>query len=162
MTAVSNISNVNEIYNRIIQKNSELKTLESNEQQNFNKKDYFSTVKSENYDEVDYSRVLNKFKQIDQNIRSHEQSHAAGSSYSSTPKYNYAQGPDGKLYAVGGEVRLDTSMPQDKKAALNKLEEISNASNAPHDVSSADANITRAANLNKMLLHSSLKEETDV
>lgn len=61
-------------------------------------------------------------------------------------------GPDGKLYATGGNVRLDTSLPKDEGAALAKLNELQKASSSPSGLSGADAQIARTANLNKMLI----------
>lgn len=105
-----------------------------------------------NYDEQDFARVLEKFKTTDANIRSHEQIHATIGQTTAPISYNYQEGPDGKMYAVGGHVRLDTSIPDDPKAAALKLDQIQKASTGPMDVSSADMGIAAQANLNKMLL----------
>lgn len=67
-------------------------------------------------------------------------------------------GPDGKLYATGGHVRLDTSIPKDEASAIAKLDRLQKASTAPDGLSSADASIARTANLNKMLLLSKEQE----
>jgi hypothetical protein len=61
-------------------------------------------------------------------------------------------GPDGKLYATGGHVRLDTSIPKDEDAAQAKLSQIQSAATAANELSGADAQIARTASLNKMLL----------
>jgi hypothetical protein len=67
-------------------------------------------------------------------------------------------GPDGKMYATGGSVRLDTSMPDDPKAAAAKLDELKkSATSSGNDMSSADSNIAIQANLMKMKLQ--LQEE---
>lgn len=63
-------------------------------------------------------------------------------------------GPDGKLYATGGHVRFDTSMPSNPVEAKLKLDELQKASSAPEGLSGADSSIAITANLNKMLLSS--------
>ncbi len=41
----------------------------------------------------------------DQEVRAHEQTHAAvGGRYADAPSYTYERGPDGKRYAIAGEV----------------------------------------------------------
>jgi hypothetical protein len=68
--------------------------------------------------------------------------------------YTYQQGPDGKMYAVGGSVRFDTSIPNDPKAALVKIENIKKAASAVDKPSGADGTIVSGANaaLNKILI----------
>lgn len=152
MISGSEIVSKNNIYAKLGQNYSKLASLDKQDAvEKFNKDDASRVTSSENYDEKDYERVLDKFEASDANIRSHEQSHAS-SIHASTPQYNYQQGPDGKLYAVGGNVRMDTSIPKDPAQAAAKMDNLSQAAGAPHDLSAADAQISRTANLNKMLL----------
>lgn len=120
------------------------------------KKDYIEQTtdlaSSKNYDEQDFERVLEKFKRADAQIRSHEQVHATIGQTTAPISYNYQQGPDGKMYAVGGNVRFDTSIPDDPKAAAFKLDQLSRAANGPADPSRADTMIANQSNLNKILL----------
>jgi hypothetical protein len=121
--------------------------------------DYFdSDTVAGKYDKNDYERVLDKFKSMDSNVRSHEQTHASLTGTTAPIQYNYQMGPDGKMYATGGSVRLDTSMPDDPKAAAAKLDELKkSATSSGNDMSSADSNIAIQANLMKMKLQ--LQEE---
>jgi len=86
------------------------------------------------------------------NIRSHERAHASLATTIAPISYNYQQGPDGKMYAVGGHVKLDTSIPNDPKDAAAKMDKISKSASVNHDMSGADANIAMSANLMKMRL----------
>ncbi|RXJ86447.1 putative metalloprotease CJM1_0395 family protein [Arcobacter sp. CECT 8985] len=141
------------IYQQIAQKKAELSSLDKKDLQKsaFEKSDTVN-ISDTKYDENDYARVLNKFKNLDSDIRAHEQTHASLANTRGAINYNYQVGPDGKLYATGGHVRLDTSLPQDEDAAMAKLEKIKKAASGPDGLSAADASITRAANLNKMLI----------
>ena len=148
----NNIS-VNELYSKLAQKQAQLQKAkdEESQQQVQSKKDFYDNSSNpKNYDEEDYKRVLEKFKNKDSQVKVHEQSHA-GLAVSGI-SYNYQQGPDGKMYAVGGSVRLDTSMPNDPQAAQNKLDKLQKAAVSSSDPSAADLSIANQAHLNKMLL----------
>lgn len=92
-------------------------------------------------------RVLKELKARDAEVRRHEQAHAvAAGSYASAPSYVYQQGPDGKQYAIGGSVRIDTApVPNDPEATIAKMEVIRRAALAPAEPSSADRGIAAAA-----------------
>lgn len=121
------------------------------------KKDYieqssFDPQNPKNYDEQDFQRVLEKFKRTDSKIRSHEQVHATIGHTTTPIAYTYQKGPDGKMYAVGGNVRFDTSIPNDPKAAAFKLDQLHKAASATSEPSNADNTIATQSNLNKILL----------
>ena len=137
---------------KLDQKYAQLNAIDQKEiKNNFLSKADYIEVSGNNYDKNDYERVLEKFKNIDSNIKSHEQSHASSIGTTTPISYNYQMGPDGKMYATGGHVRLDTSIPNDPKAAMAKLDKIQHASNGV-DMSGADSSIARQANLMKMKL----------
>ncbi len=144
---------VSSIYQQIAQKKAKLSNIDKEE---FEKSTFENRNKIEqfgkNYDQNDYERVLDKFKNLDSQTRAHEQLHASLTNTKAPISYNYQMGPDGKLYAMGGNVKIDTSIPEDEGAALAKLNELQKASLASGGLSSADAQIARDANLNKMLI----------
>lgn len=87
--------------------------------------------------ELEQTRELSK---RDREVRAHEQAHAAiGGQYTSAPSYTYERGPDGRLYAVAGEVKIDTSpVPNDPEATLEKAEIIQRAALGVAEPSAAD------------------------
>ena len=127
------------------------------------KQDYFeSGIVNGKYDKNDYERVLSKFKSIDANTRIHEQTHAILANTTTPIQYNYQMGPDGKMYAVGGNVRLDTSIPNNPKAAEQKLNELKKSATSPGgDMSLADSTIAISANLMKMKLQLQEQQENN-
>ena len=143
------------IYMQIAQKRSELASIDKKELEKSTQESY-DELNSTNskYDQKDYERVLGKFKNLDAQTKAHEQAHASGAPTTAPIQYNYQVGPDGKLYATGGSVRFDTSLPEDEAGANVKLEQLKDASTAPNELSSADAQIARTANLNRLLLQS--------
>jgi hypothetical protein len=77
----------------------------------------------------------------DREVRQHEQAHmaAAGGLLKSGPSYSYITGPDGRRYAVGGSVEIDTSeVSDDPEANLEKGRRIQAAALAPAGPSGAD------------------------
>lgn len=145
---------VTQLYSKLASKQAELQKVEQKDAlENVSKKDYIEqSSPTSNYDEKDFARVLEKFKQTDQQVRTHEQIHASIGHTTTPIAYNYQQGPDGKMYAVGGSVRFDTSIPEDPKAAAFKLDQIQKAASGVADASGADNTIASQTNLNKILL----------
>jgi SprA-related family len=92
-------------------------------------------------------KVIEQLSARDREVRAHEQAHAAvGGQYASSPTYTYQRGPDGVSYAVGGEVKIDTSpIPNDPEATLRKAEQIARAAGAPADPSGQDRAVAAQA-----------------
>lgn len=157
----NNIS-IAQLQAKLAQKFAELEKAEQKQTlEKSSTKDYIDPSNLQNYDEQDFERVLEKFKRIDAQVRSHEQVHATIGQTTTPISYNYQQGPDGKMYAVGGSVRFDTSIPDDPKAAAFKLDQIAKAASGPVDPSSADTMIASQSNLNKILLQIESEQNAD-
>jgi hypothetical protein len=91
---------------------------------------------------------LSKLKARDQHVRAHEAAHmaAGGSLVRGGATYSYQQGPDGKRYAVGGEVGLDASpVPDNPQATIAKAERLRAAAMAPSDPSGQDRAVAAQA-----------------
>ena len=155
MELTDNYQNLSSIYQELSIKKGQLAKIDKKEleKSTFEKTDTV-VLGAEKYDENDYQRVLNKFKNKDSEVKTHEQTHASGATATSAINYNYQVGPDGKLYAIGGSVRFDTSIPKDPQSAKVKMDQLQNASSSVSSLSGADASIAQTASLNKMLLES--------
>lgn len=104
--------------------------------------------KSENELSRDEQKQVEELKARDVEVRAHEQAHlsAAGKYAASGTKFEYTTGPDGKQYAVGGHVDIDTSeIPNDPEATIQKAKVIIKAANAPVNPSSKDQQIAAKA-----------------
>jgi hypothetical protein len=89
-----------------------------------------------------------KLRKRDTEVRVHEQAHiAAGGQYvRGGAHYEYATGPDGQRYAVGGEVSVDvSSVSGDPRATIVKMEVVKRAALAPAQPSSQDRSVAAAA-----------------
>ena len=94
------------------------------------------------------AREVQQLAQRDQEVRAHEQAHlsAAGSRATSGASFTYTEGPDGKRYATGGEVSVNTSPVQgDPEATLRVAELIQRAALAPAEPSAQDRQVAVAA-----------------
>lgn len=97
----------------------------------------------------------------DREVRRHEQAHfQAGGKYANPPKYEYQTGPDGKRYAVGGSVNIDTSeISDDPRATLEKARVIKRAALAPEEPSAQDRKVAREADRMASEAQQELSEE---
>ncbi len=111
-------------------------------------------------------KVIEQLSARDREVRAHEQAHAAvGGQYASSPTYTYQRGPDGVSYAVGGEVKIDTSpIPNDPEATLRKAEQIARAASAPADPSGQDravaAQAAKMAQQARIEINQKIREES--
>ncbi len=105
-----------------------------------------------------------ELKKIDREVRVHEQAHVnrAGPYATGAPSYRYVTGPDGKQYAVAGEVKIDTAPEADPEATLRKAEAVQAAAVAPAEPSSQDRIIAaKAAQMAREAKQELKKEEKD-
>lgn len=88
-----------------------------------------------------------ELKKRDQEVRRHEEAHQrVGGQYASAPSYEYQKGPDGRNYAVGGQVQIDTSpVPGDPDATIAKMEVVKRAALAPAEPSGQDRAVAAQA-----------------
>ncbi len=91
---------------------------------------------------------VRELQQRDAEVRAHEQAHlsAAGGHARGGASYDYQTGPDGRRYAVGGEVQIDTSaVPDDPQATIQKMQQLISAALAPASPSAQDRAVAAQA-----------------
>jgi len=112
--------------------------------------------------ELEHDRIINQLKSRDQEVRAHEAAHAAvGGSFTGPPSFSYEQGPDGKRYAVGGEVSVDlSSVKGDPRATIAKMQKVHAAALAPVHPSIQDTRVASTAT--QMILQAQSELLTDL
>jgi hypothetical protein len=92
-------------------------------------------------------KQVENLKKIDQEVKAHESAHmAAGSGLvMGGASFEYQRGPDGKMYAVGGEVKIDTSRENDPEATIRKMQKVRRAALAPAQPSATDRSVAAQA-----------------
>jgi hypothetical protein len=87
---------------------------------------------------------------------------AAGSLAKGGPTYEYERGPDGKQYATGGEVQIDSSVGSGSpEVAIAKAQQIRRAALAPADPSGQDRAVAAQAAAMEQEARSKLAKEAD-
>lgn len=83
----------------------------------------------------------------DREVRTHEMAHsAAGGSHTGSPNYALERGPDGRMYAVGGDVSVDVSaVDGDPRATIAKMRQVHRAALAPAQPSGQDRAVAARA-----------------
>ena len=99
-----------------------------------------------NLDE-DQKRQVDQLKKRDQEVKAHERAHmaAGGGLVQGGASYTYQRGADGKLYAVGGEVKIDTSAERDPDQTIQKMQQVKRAALAPAHPSGTDRAVAARA-----------------
>ena len=131
----------------------ELKRNESNTDKNNNSdelKPNEKSIKSLSGKELENNekQVIKELEKRDQEVRAHEEAHkaAGGGLVKGGASYNYTVGPDGKQYAIGGEVKIDMSpIPGDPDATIKKMQQVKKAALAPSDPSTQDLSVAQTA-----------------
>ena len=94
----------------------------------------------------DEKRVVEELRARDAEVRAHEMAHvAAAGGLAGAPSYSYQTGPDGKRYAIGGSVSIDTSSGNDPQETLSKAQRIRSAAMAPAEPSGQDRAVAARA-----------------
>ncbi len=108
------------------------------------------------------TRELERLKQTDREVRAHEQAHviAGGSLVRGAASFGYATGSDGKLYAVSGEVSIDSSaVADDPGATISKMMRVVSAALAPAQPSGQDRAVASAATKTQVEAQQQLTQE---
>lgn len=91
-------------------------------------------------------------------VRAHEQAHAsAGAGLAGAPNYTYETGPDGKRYAVGGEVPIHVRTSSSaSQGAIQQYQQVARAALAPANPSAHDRAVAAQAQVKIAELHAKL------
>lgn len=104
--------------------------------------------------------IVRELQRRDREVRQHERAHAAaGGALAGPPTYEYQVGPDGKRYAVSGEVKIDSSPANSPEATIAKMEQVIRAALAPAQPSAQDRAVANEARQNKIEAQRELSEE---
>lgn len=92
-------------------------------------------------------QAVSKLRMRDAEVRSHEQAHlaAAGGYARGGASFQFERGPDGKKYAVGGEVPIDVAPESEPDQTIRKMNIVRAAALAPANPSPQDRRIASSA-----------------
>ncbi|MBI5545514.1 MAG: hypothetical protein HY901_16640 [Deltaproteobacteria bacterium] len=82
----------------------------------------------------------------DRHVRAHEAAHqSAGGGLAGGASFSYETGPDGRQYAVAGEVSINVSPGKTPEETIAKAQKVRSAALAPPDPSSQDRAVAAMA-----------------
>lgn len=94
----------------------------------------------------DEQRLLKDFSSRDSEVKAHEAAHqSAGGGMTGAASYTYQQGPDGKMYAIGGEVSIASPGGATPEETIQNAKQIVAAAMAAGDPSSQDFAVAASA-----------------
>ena len=108
-------------------------------------------------------QVVDQLQSRDREVRDHEAAHqAAGGGAVGGASYSYQQGPDGKQYAIGGEVPVDLSSGGGSpEATIAKMARVRAAATAPAEPSGQDLAVAAAASSIEAAARQELRIKSD-
>lgn len=107
---------------------------------------------------------VREMSERDREVRAHEQAHknAAGPYAQGGPSFEFQQGPDGRRYAVGGHVNIDSSeVPGDPQATIQKMQVVRRAALSPSEPSAQDRKVAAEAARAEQKARAQLRDESD-
>ena len=89
-----------------------------------------------------------KLEKRDAHVKAHEMAHkSAGGELAGSASYTYKTGPDGKRYAVGGEVPIAIKKGNTPEETIANMEIVKAAALAPSDPSAQDLKVAATAEM---------------
>ena len=92
-------------------------------------------------------RIVEKLAARDRDVRAHEAAHlAVAGALANGVQYTYELGPDGKLYAIAGDVKITVPGGLSPEQELADARQLRAAAEAPSDPSGQDMTVASQAN----------------
>lgn len=108
----------------------------------------------------DERRVVNELEARDREVKAHEAAHqAAGGGMTGAASYTYQIGPDGKMYAIGGEVSINTPTPSSPEEAIKIARQVATAAMAASEPSPQDYAVAASARMMEIQAEQELAKE---
>ena len=126
------------------------------------KKELTETQKSGSTDELseDEERLVRDLATRDAEVRAHESAHqAAGGGMVGAASYTYQQGPDGKMYAIGGEVSVSMKTGGSPEETIANAKQLAAAAMAAGDPSPQDHTVAASARVMEIKAQQQLANE---
>jgi len=105
-------------------------------------------------------RSVSELQARDTEVRAHEAAHqAAGGGLTGGASYTYQKGPDGRMYAIGGEVSIATKGGSTPQETLSNARQVQAAAMAPANPSGQDYAVATSAKVLEMKAQQELAKE---
>lgn len=109
---------------------------------------------------VEEEQLVKDLSARDTEVRAHEAAHqAAGGGMTGSASMTYQQGPDGKMYAIGGEVSISMKSGSTPEETIANARQIQAAAMAPAEPSSQDFAVASSARVMEIKAQQQLARE---
>ncbi|MCK9492197.1 MAG: hypothetical protein M0Q24_08900 [Sulfurimonas sp.] len=115
--------------------------------------------KSENELSADEKRLVLDLQSRDTEVRAHEAAHQSGGAATGGASYTYQKGPDGRMYAIGGEVSISYKSGSTPQETIANADAVIAAALAPANPSGQDLAVASSANMMKIKAQQQLAQE---
>jgi len=141
---------------------SQSEKLNKKAEKELEKKELNEAQKSGSTNELseDEERLVRDLATRDSEVRAHESAHqAAGGDMVGAASYTYQQGPDGKMYAIGGEVSVSMKAGSTPEETIANAKQLAAAAMAAGDPSPQDHAVAASARVMAMKAEQQLAKE---
>ena len=108
----------------------------------------------------DEKRLVRDLASRDSEVKAHEAAHqAAGGGMTGAASFTYQQGPDGKMYAIGGEVSISMKGGSTPQETIANARQIAAAAMAAGNPSPQDFSVASSARVMEMKAQQQLNKE---
>lgn len=136
------------------QENPQEKKLEKEEEKK-------AVEKAKSTDELsqDEKQLVTDLQARDAEVKAHEAAHQSGGAATGAATYTYQQGPDGKMYAIGGEVSVSFQTGSTPQETIANAQAVIASALAPADPSAQDMAVASSAMVMMMKAQQQLARE---
>ncbi len=148
---------------RLVYEDDPLRSTEkSDEQKQLEKEGKTTEKKADSSDKLsqDEKRLVSELQSRDTEVHTHEAAHQSGGAATGGATYTYQQGPDGKMYAIGGEVSISFQTGSTPQETIINAQTIIASALAPTDPSGQDMAVASSAMIMMMKAQQQLAQET--
>ncbi|MEA1892597.1 MAG: putative metalloprotease CJM1_0395 family protein [Campylobacterota bacterium] len=108
----------------------------------------------------DEKRLVLDLQSRDAEVKAHEAAHKSGGAATGAATYTYQQGPDGKMYAIGGEVSISFQTGSTPQETITNAQAVIASALAPANPSSQDMAVASSAMVMMQKAQQQLARET--
>ncbi len=104
-------------------------------------------------------QLVQDLQSRDTEVRAHEAAHQSGGAATGGASFTYQQGPDGKMYAIGGEVSISISSGSTPEETIANARAVIASAMAPANPSGQDLAVASSARVMMMKAQQQLTQE---
>lgn len=161
LRCIINIMQISSSSPYTISTNSSLKQNQDEEELQEEKNEEEESAKAKSFNELtqEEKNLVLKLQTRDAEVRAHEAAHQSGGTPTGAASFTYQQGPDGKMYAIGGEVPVTMQSGSTPEETVKNAREVIATALAPADPSAQDMAIASSATIMMMKAEQQIARE---